>query len=340
VVAIYAVFANGHLTAAFRSGQTLHGVGGRAAGNRAAGAAALAGNATHLKGAVALAGNATQLKGAVALAGNATQLKGAVALAGNATQLRGWSKGASKNATQLRGWSMKDVKFTLGHEQPGPCQCEPLSFKWSECTRTVPKCIFIDFGAAHGNTFEAFLRNSFGNVSNCPSGQWEAVLVEANPFFEAPLLKLAAKFNGTEHRVHSVPSTAAWICESTTTFYLDTVNRGVNYWGSSMSPSHPDVIKSGFANVTLPTVNLNRILFEKTILSDWVIVKVDVEGAEWGIIPCLASSPLASHVDRLFLETHPADWSTAKTTGNDMERAKAELKRRGVDMPMYNSLTL
>lgn len=45
--------------------------------------------------------------------------------------------------------------------------------------RTEPKCVFIDLGAADGNTFDSFLANGYGPVKNCPHRQWQAILVEA-----------------------------------------------------------------------------------------------------------------------------------------------------------------
>ena len=46
--------------------------------------------------------------------------------------------------------------------------------------RTEPRCVFIDLGAADGNTFDSFLANGYGPVKNCPRhGEWQAILVEA-----------------------------------------------------------------------------------------------------------------------------------------------------------------
>mmetsp|Transcript_97120 Transcript_97120/g.313013 ORF Transcript_97120/g.313013 Transcript_97120/m.313013 type:complete len:188 (+) Transcript_97120:269-832(+) len=45
-----------------------------------------------------------------------------------------------------------------------PCQCEANDPKWAPPTRNIPKCIFIDLGAADGNSFNAFLSNSYGPV--------------------------------------------------------------------------------------------------------------------------------------------------------------------------------
>mmetsp|Transcript_57287 Transcript_57287/g.123958 ORF Transcript_57287/g.123958 Transcript_57287/m.123958 type:complete len:262 (-) Transcript_57287:104-889(-) len=229
------------------------------------------------------------------------------------------------------------------HKSAPPCQCDGAgAFNiWKSCNRTVPKCVFIDLGAADGNTFRDFLNNTYGPVAGCPSGTWEAFLVEANPRFNEPLQQVASHPPGKiAGMTHVESSTAAYMCEATTSFYLDTANAQTNYWGSSMSDSHPDVKKSGFTKVTVPTVNLNRILFEHTIPGDWVMVKMDIEGSEFDVLPCLAKSPAASLIDRLYMEQHDPSWGMSGTTLAEMEAAKAELKQRGVDIPPYFSQTL
>jgi hypothetical protein len=125
------------------------------------------------------------------------------------------------------------------HTAPA-CQCVTANPAWKACTRTVPRCVFIDLGAADGNSFDTFLKNGYGPVGNCPSSQWSSVLVEANPRFDQKL-----KGVGSQHpqQLTVMSSTAAYMCEGSTSFFLDTVNTGVNYWGSSMSANHPDVQK-------------------------------------------------------------------------------------------------
>jgi|Transcript_105164 FkbM family methyltransferase len=224
------------------------------------------------------------------------------------------------------------------HGNSPPCSCVSSNPDWTPCARTTPRCVFIDLGAADGNTFEHFVHNGYGYVDNCPSGQWSAILVEANPRFDAKLSE-EKKAHNTEVTVLS--STAAYMCEGTTSFYLDTVNTARNYWGSSMSSSHPDVQRSGQEKVTVPTINLNRILYEQTIPDDWVMVKMDIEGSEFDVLPCLAKqdSP-ASLIDRLYLEQHSSSWGMVGTTDAEMESVKNELKFRGVDIPPYFSQTL
>lgn len=222
----------------------------------------------------------------------------------------------------------------------GPtCRCMPSNPTWSKPTRTNPKCIFVDLGAANGNTFEKFLQDGYGPVSQCAhgTGDYEAFLVEANPRFAADLNKLQTNYPG---KVHALPSTAAYMCEGQTTFYIDTVTTEHNYWGSSMSANHQDVQASGAkTKVTVPTSNLMKILSENTIPGDWVMVKMDIEGAEWDILPCLAESPLAKQIDRLYLEQHPAAWSVANPPEDSMPAIKAKLAAKGVDMPGYFSNT-
>lgn len=216
-----------------------------------------------------------------------------------------------------------------------PCNCITENPSWVRCTRTVPRCVFIDLGAADGNSFNYFIKNGYGELGNCPSVQWSSILVEANPRFTGPLKAIGQQYGQVTVR----SSTAAYMCESATSFYLDDVNTEKNFWGSSMSPNHPDVQASGRKKVTVPTLNLNRILFENTIPGDWVMVKMDIEGAEYDVLPCLAKSPSGALIDRLYLEQHDSSWGNAGTTPAQMEAAKAQLRQRGVDIPNYFSYT-
>jgi len=196
--------------------------------------------------------------------------------------------------------------------------------------------VFIDLGAANGNTLRDFVNGKYGPVANCPSGQWEATLVEANPRFNTPLKQMEAIYPGS---VHAKDSTAAYMCEAQTTFYLDTTNHEHNYWGSSMSANHVDT-KSSKQKVTVPTVNILRLIYETTIPTDYVILKMDIEGAEWDVLPCLSKSNIAHLVDRLLVEVHPSDWGNAGTTQEGLEAAVAELRAKGVDVPnSYHSQT-
>lgn len=235
----------------------------------------------------------------------------------------------------LAAQGVGNVSFHARTWQP-PCQCMANNPQWTKPARTIPKCIFIDLGAADGNTFQKFLQNGYGPVANCPSGQWESYLVEANPQFTNQLQAVAAQ---SAQPVHVLGGTAAFTCEGQTSFYIDT-DPTHNHWGSSMSASAPDAIKSGQQKVTVPTMNVIRLIAENTLPSDWVILKVDIEGAEFDLVPCLAQFQQASLIDRMFLEEHTWFDTGSATTPAQMEAAKAQLRAMNVDIPAYFTNTL
>eukprot|EP00933_Yihiella_yeosuensis_P061106 TRINITY_DN63939_c0_g1_i1.p1 TRINITY_DN63939_c0_g1~~TRINITY_DN63939_c0_g1_i1.p1 ORF type:complete len:252 (-),score=65.47 TRINITY_DN63939_c0_g1_i1:215-970(-) len=231
---------------------------------------------------------------------------------------------SSSNATEL----------SLFKDGP-PCQCLPNDPSWKTPTRTEAKCIFIDLGAADGNTFDEFVADGYGKVSGCPNGKWEALLVEANPQFTPKLKALEKNIPG----VHSYAETAAYSCAGQTSFFIDT-DKTHNHWGSSMSSSADDVVKSGKQKVTVPTVNVAQLIAENVLPGDWVMLKVDIESAEYSVIPCLAQSSHANLVDRLYLEEHTWFKSVTAADKASMADAKTKLKALGVDIPVYYSPTL
>mmetsp|Transcript_40177 Transcript_40177/g.96294 ORF Transcript_40177/g.96294 Transcript_40177/m.96294 type:complete len:274 (-) Transcript_40177:71-892(-) len=240
----------------------------------------------------------------------------------------------------LRGNNLEADNDSNNKTSARPCSCEASNAAWqAPSTARAPRCVFIDLGAADGNTFNKFLGNGYTNVKTCPSGgAWEAYLVEANPRFAPNLQALQQKYPG---KVHVFASTAAFMCAATASFYLDSHNHDHNYWGSSMSSNHPDAVRGGHKKVTVPTVNVIKMIRENTVQGDSVILKMDIEGAEWDIVPCLASSPFATLVDAFYLEEHPLAWNPdTPTTEADMKNAKAKLIARGVKMPQYFSQTL
>jgi len=245
------------------------------------------------------------------------------------------------NGTQSDLVRPQATNFAARHGQEkkadAPCACQPHSDAWVKCQRTVPKCVWIDLGAADGNTLKAFLNNQYGPVGNCPNAAWEAMLVEANPRFNAPLEELSSRWPGM---VRLFESTAAYMCPAQASFYLDTVTTAHNYWGSSLSSNAVDVQNSGLQKVTVPMVNLMQVLYENTIPGDWVMVKMDIEGAEWDILPCLALSPTATLVDRLFVEFHNQSMGMVGTDQATLDAAQQMLRLRGVDIPNYFSNTL
>jgi len=235
-------------------------------------------------------------------------------------------------AAQLRnGTSQSLVRdSTSTNASSAPCQCLANNPAWPATTRAVPKCVFIDLGAADGNSFQQFLANAYGPVANCPSGQWEAMLVEANPQFTPQLNAVAAGHPG---QVHVFASTAAYCCAGQTSFSIDP-DAGHNHWGSSMKKSF------GSTQVTVPTINVMQLIAENVSPADWVILKVDIEGAEYDVIPTLAQFQKANLVDTIFLEEH--NWLAGNSvyTPQQYAASKLALTNAGISIPPYHSQTM
>lgn len=219
-----------------------------------------------------------------------------------------------------------------------PCTCEANNPNWTRPAPRAPVCWFIDLGAADGNTFRSFAADGYGPVQNCPSGgQYQALLVEANPRFAERLTQVQA--NHPEN-VRVMSSTAAYMCEGNTSFFLDTTTTDHNYWGSSLSKDHWDVQRSGRQKVTVPLVNVARLLVENALPEDYVLLKMDIEGAEWDIVPCLSQSPEAAKlIDALYMEKHPSKLSLVGTDQATFDRSIEGLTQQGVNVPEYSSPT-
>mmetsp|Transcript_49862 Transcript_49862/g.93293 ORF Transcript_49862/g.93293 Transcript_49862/m.93293 type:complete len:258 (+) Transcript_49862:50-823(+) len=234
------------------------------------------------------------------------------------------------NASHASAQSAAAMSFFQAEPQ---CQCVANNAEWKKTSRAEPKCIFIDLGAADGNTFAKFLENDYGPLKNCPSGKWEAFLLEANPQFTKELNSLQENFPG---QVHSLADHAAFSCEGTTSFFID-ADASHNHWGSSLMSDAPDAVKSGEVKVTVPMVNVVQLIAENVRPDDWVMLKVDIEGAEYNLIPCLAQFKDAGVVDRMYLEEHWWFPSITDDAKSNLAASKQQLLAKHVDIPKYYS---
>ena len=101
----------------------------------------------------------------------------------------------------------------------------------------------------------------------------------------------------------------------------------------------------GNANdVQVHLINVISLIKSKTIPGDKVLLKVDIEGAEFDLIPCLARSDVLSHDMTAFVEEHyfPGGVKRSLTGVTDREYndAKQVMMSKGVKMPKYSSITL
>lgn len=257
--------------------------------------------------------------------------------------------GLSRAALLVHGLGLRGIgnsssdlsaNITAGHAvvrgDGPPCQCTVDSQQWKRPGNRRPACLFFDLGANDGEVYKVFVHQSAKWKFNFDTGsfaheQCYAYLIEANPAFTAALEKYRT------NRVYPLQSSAVYMCDKDhVNFYVDSWSPSA--WGSSLDSDHPSV-KAKKKTVHVKMLNLMRLLIENAVPEDNVVVKMDIEGAEWDILPCLARSPAAKLIDTLYLENHckDDDWcpttGQAGTTRKQWNEAITTLKAKGVHIP-------
>ncbi|KAF9335629.1 hypothetical protein BG006_011054 [Podila minutissima] len=216
-------------------------------------------------------------------------------------------------------------------------------------TRGKPRYIFVDLGANKADTLEVFLNQPGAKFRyNYPRPEWatheeaEIFLFEANPVFNPDLVHAKEKYDEQGIKVTIFPSTVVDVRDGIRTFFLDTVNDGKDYWGSSIYSDHPDVIRSASKGTDLTAVNIAVWLLRNTLPRDFVVVKMDIEGAEHEVVPHLVEMRAWSVIDHLLIEWHSPSLGGGDAEEIEARRARAyaaveKLKQEGVQAPTYDS---
>ena len=175
------------------------------------------------------------------------------------------------------------------------------------------KHVFFDLGTNNGDSVKFFVDKSerkhngyevlkgYGALNN---KTWEIYAIEANPFFNKILLDTKTYCERLGHTVNLLTETAAWTKNEKLVFYLDTVNVNVNYWGSSLFKQHPDVVSSGLKNATVDGIDISELL-KKYTHDDEIVMKIDIEGAEYDLLLHLIKDGTLHLVDIIAIEYHP-----------------------------------
>lgn len=214
--------------------------------------------------------------------------------------------------------------------------CEASNPSWKVPAPRAPACLFFDLGAADGETYKVFRGWSAKWNFNYNAGAFDhahcyAYLIEANPSFATALEPLRTA------QVYPMPQVAAYMCDKESEiFHLDL--SGPQGWGSSLDGNH-EAVRANTVKVNVKLMNLMRLLTENALPDDTVVVKMDIEGAEWDIIPCLAKSPALKLIDTLYLENHCEGDRWCPTTGQagttwaQWNASIAAIKQAGVQIP-------
>lgn len=158
--------------------------------------------------------------------------------------------------------------------------------------------------------------------------------MEPNPKF-GPELEM-----WRSEKVYPMWHQAAYMCDKPKQkFYLDRVDAV----SSTLNATHQDMADTWFLpdnSVTVELYNVIRLLQETAKPDDEVVVRMDVEGTEYDILPCLADAPAAKLIDKLYVEDHcpGSHWCpTIGQAGNSRSTFTAaveKLTKKGVEVVM------
>ena len=171
--------------------------------------------------------------------------------------------------------------------------------------------VFLDLGTNNGDSVRFFIDKAERNMQQSflkgygalDNKTWEIYAIEANPYFNEKLSNLKSYCESLGHSFNLLTETAAWTKNEKLVFYLDTVNTNYDYWGSSLIKEHPDVVSSGFKNVTVDGIDISELL-KKYTHDDEIVMKIDIEGAEYDLLLHLIKDATLHLVDIIAIEYH------------------------------------
>lgn len=155
--------------------------------------------------------------------------------------------------------------------------------------------VFIDLGAYDGDTIEQFY--NWGHLLGDPY-EFEVYAFEPNPEHQEKLKKL----EDTKPKL-KVSNKAAWTYDGFIDFTVDdvgsTIMQSKKNWGNGMI-------------IPVPCFDFSTWL--KQFKNDYVIVKMDIEGAEFSVLEKMIIEGSIWAVDRLWAEMHPNKVTDYTTT--------------------------
>lgn len=163
------------------------------------------------------------------------------------------------------------------------------------------KKVFIDCGANIGQSVKAWYH------SNPDAAEYEIYSFEASSRLMNKL-----KSNVDIYSNVSIINKAVWIH-----------NLGVQFndCGNESSSTEPDKKSGGSIKVdspVFPSIDLSEFIKNNFSKEDKIILKIDIEGGEYHVIPHLVSTGALKYIDEIYLELHAAKLST-KTIQDDYD---------------------
>ena len=214
----------------------------------------------------------------------------------------------------------------MGKQTVSPSEVSLPAAEVNKQPDKIKRHVFFDLGTNNGDSVKYFIDTANRSNKELLKGygsfneiSWEIYAVEANPYFNQMLGDLKKYCEKLGHTINLMTETAAWTKNEKLVFYLDTINAGYNYWGSSLIKEHPDVINSGFKNVTVNGIDISELL-KKYNADDEIIMKIDIEGTEFDLLLHLIKEGTLHLVDIIAVEFHQRLLNNFKFPPNDLQR--------------------
>ena len=175
---------------------------------------------------------------------------------------------------------------------------------------------FIDCGANDGCSVEMF-RNVFDR--NC---KYKVISFEGNPSF---------KDSFKEYKNHELINKCVWVNDGKIRLYID---RQKNKSGSSVIKEKKTYIDKNYY-IDVECIDLSKWIIKNMTKDDYVILKLDIEGAEYKILEKMIKDNTFDLIDVLYIEWHGTKIGMTKDEHNIHFN---RIKKLGIEMLHWDAL--
>lgn len=196
---------------------------------------------------------------------------------------------------------------------------------------TTRKVLFVDGGAHVGGAFKFF-------SAYFPPGKVEYDVFEPNPNCLVRLKKNLADFDRSTVRFHPA---ALWTQSGSARLFGIAGHEGgsLSQGASIVQHQHSLFYAADPAcAAAVPTIDFCEYIRSKRDTYDAIIVKLDVEGAEYDLLEALIECDLLQHIDTLYVEFHTFYLTHPKRGSEQRRQARlvAQLKASGTRLRMWH----
>jgi FkbM family methyltransferase len=200
-----------------------------------------------------------------------------------------------------------------------------LSIKYS--IRSGKK-LFIDCGSNLGQGFD-FFKNYF------PLKSFDAILIEPNPHCVSVINEKYGRISGVE-----IIQKAVWKDDSVLNFFgLVEDDRGKTSTGGSVLDSHNGsmYVANNEKSISVQAFSFSDFLKLKSQEYDVIIVKLDIESAEYDVLEDIIKNGTIKSIDHIFIEFHSQYFHESKQQYyHDLEESIiSKIKSLGIGVSLW-----